>query len=117
MDLGQFERFRRCFHARAYARLLGHAGYTVVAGFDWEGPGGEARALRRVAVSPPSHAPPPAPVGDASSASPTASSGLFDVSLVARAGGRADGVWMTASLIAADQTTPVGEGGVWPPPV
>lgn len=104
MDLGQFERFRRCFHSRPLAPLLSHAGWEPVAAFDWEGDRGERRAMRRVRVTP-AAAPPSAA---SSSALP-----LFDLCLVARPGGRTDGVWFTASLTAAAGTE---GGGVWPPP-
>ena len=101
MDLGQFERFRRCFHARPLAPLLSHAGWEVVAAFDWDADRGERRAMRRVRITP-------------AAAVHAAAPPCYDFTLVARSGGRADGVWFTASL------TPAGGveegGGVWPPP-
>jgi len=190
MDLGQFERFRRCFHARALAPLLSHAGWETVASFDWEGERGDRRgekgglrgdggkqgagggaaggaagaaagaggaataagtlhfffhsitrapprplslsspsptAMRRVRVAP-SALPPPPPSPSAAPPSagpplppPPPPFPLYDVTLIARAGGRADGVWYTASLTTAagrggGGAGGVGGGGVWPPP-
>jgi len=110
-DLGQFERFRRLFHAPGHAPLLGHGGYEVVGALGWLPSGGEegpARALRRVRVVPgPLVA---APAASAAAAAAEGGSGTpfprpsivkpahFDWLLVQRVGGRADGVWFTASL-------------------
>lgn len=108
MDLGQFERFRRLFHAPGYAPLLGHGGFEVVGSLDWDGEPA-ARALRRVRVV-------PGPLVSAPAASAAAAAAAaakereeenqpllvqpahFDWLLVQRVGGRADGVWFTASL-------------------
>ena len=111
-DLGQFERFRRLFHAPGYAPLLGHGGYQVVGSIGWEGdeeeegaPGG-SRALRRVRVVPGPLVSAPAASAAAIAAAERGGETLskivkpahFDWLLVQRVGGRADGVWFTASL-------------------
>ena len=107
------QRFRRLFHAPGYAPLLGHGGFEIVGSLDWEEPG---RALRRVRVVPGPLVSAPAASAAAAAAAAAAEGGEdsddpspsssavvvqpahFDWLLVQRVGGRADGVWFTASL-------------------
>ena len=126
-DLGQFERFRRLFHAPGYAPLLGHGGFEVVGSLNWEEP---ARALRRVKVIPgPLVSAPAASAAAAaaaaekdeskgggndsssssSSSPPIVEPAHFDWLLAQRVGGRADGVWFTASLTRSEIAQRGGE--------
>jgi len=82
-DLGQFERFRRCFHSPAYRVLLSHVGLTVLSVLNVS----ETEVKQRVRVR-----------GFRMQEAAT-----YCLTLRRRLGGRLDGVWLGASLIAFNE--------------
>ena len=104
-DLGQFERFKLQFGTTRFAPLRGLASWRVVAAFDWEAEGGGARAMRRVAVTPPRRG--GRGGGDGAGGEGNAPEILYDFTLGQRVGGPADGCWFTLSLTRVE----CGDGG------
>ena len=99
--MGQFERFRRMFHTRAYAILLNHRVATILSAVEFDGepevgpsssgPGRPRLYKQRVLVE------------------SRGGSGVFELTLRREAEGRRKGCWLVLSFVADEQ------GDITPP--